>query len=81
MFRAFGVMNGGTMTTKEGKTIDKTRAEELLVTAAQLQAAFWDALSELEAALERIEISATRDLSETTIDDLLHEDDAGIEPN
>ncbi len=69
------------MTTKEGKTIDKTRAEELLVTAAQLQAAFWDALSELEAALEGIEISATRDLSETPIDDLLNEDDAGIEPN
>ena len=69
------------MIIEEGKTIDKTRDEELLVTATQLQAAFWDALSELEAALERIEISATRDLSETTIDDLLHEDDAGIEPN
>ena len=37
----------------------------------QLQAAFWDALSELEDALGGIEIDGTRDLSETTIDELI----------
>ena len=41
----------------EGYTpIDRARAEELLATATQLQAAFWDALLELEGALDGIEI-------------------------
>ena len=55
--------------------IDRAKAEELLATAAQLQAAFWDALLELEGALGGIEIDGNRDLSETTIDELLVEDD------
>lgn len=58
--------------------IDRARAEELLATAAQLQAAFWDALSDLEDALDGIEVSGTRDLSETTIDELI-EDEADEE--
>jgi hypothetical protein len=64
----------------EGYTpIDRARAEELLATATQLQAAFWDALSELEGALDGIEISGTRDLSETTIDALMEEAAEGDE--
>jgi hypothetical protein len=39
----------------------------------QLQAAFWDALSDLEDALKGIEVSGTRDLSETSIDELIGE--------
>jgi hypothetical protein len=58
----------------EGYTpIDRARAEELLAAATQLQAAFWDALSELEGALDGIEIDGTRDLSETTVDELMEE--------
>ena len=79
-----------TLGETEGYTpIDRAKAEELLATATQLQAAFWDALSELEGALDGIEISGTRDLSETTIDELMEEADesdddttvAEIEPN
>ena len=55
--------------------LDRAKAEDLLATAAQLQAAFWDALLELEGALGGIEIDGNRDLSETTIDELLVEDD------
>ena len=56
----------------EGYTpIDRAKAEELLATATQLQAAFWDALLELESVLDGIEISANRDLSEATIDELM----------
>jgi hypothetical protein len=55
---------------------DRTTCEELLATAAQLQAAFWDALLELEGALGGIEIDGNRDLSETTIDELLVEEDS-----
>ena len=69
------------MKNEKDKTIDRATAEELLATATHLQAAFWDALSELEVALDGIEIDGTRDLSETTIDDLLNEGDTGIEPN
>ena len=46
---------------------------------------FWDALSDLEGALDGIEIDGTRDLSETTIDELVNGEDeggdAGIGPN
>jgi hypothetical protein len=69
------------MEIEKEEPIDRARAEELLVTATHLQAAFWDALTELEGALNGIEIDGTRDLSETTIDDLLNEGDAGVEPN
>ena len=69
----------------ETPPIDKARAEELLATAVQLQGMFWDALSELEEALDGIEIDANRDLSETTIDQLVDEEEdggeAGNEPN
>ena len=51
--------------------IDRAKAEELLATATQLQTAFWDALSELEGVLSGIEIDGTRDLSETTLDELM----------
>ena len=62
----------------EGYTpIDRAKAEELLATATQLQAEFWDALLELEGVLDGIEISASRDLSETTIDDLMEEAEEG----
>ena len=44
--------------------------------AAQLQAPFWDALLELEGALGGIEIDGNRDLSETSIDELLAEEDS-----
>ena len=74
---AFGVMNGGTMETEGYTQIDRAKAEELLATATQLQGAFWDALLELEGALDGIEISATRDLSETTIDELMEEAEEG----
>ena len=75
--------------TERYTPVDRAKAEELLATATQLQAAFWDALSELEGALDGIEISGTRDLSETTIDELMEEADesdddttvAEIEPN
>jgi hypothetical protein len=53
--------------------IDKAKAEELLATATQLQGMFWDARSDLEGALDGIEISGTRDLGETTIDGLMEE--------
>ena len=59
------------METANDTPIDRARAEELLAAATQLQAAFWDALSELEEALDGIEIDGTRDLSETTIDELI----------
>jgi hypothetical protein len=75
--------------TEGYKTIDKANAEELLAAAAQLQGMFWDALSDLEDALDGIEIDGNRDLSETTIDELMEEADedgddttvAEIEPN
>jgi hypothetical protein len=66
-----------TMKTEGYTPIDRARAEELLATATQLQAAFWDALSELEGALDGIEISGTRDLSETTIEELMEEAEVG----
>ena len=56
--------------------VDRAKAEDLLATAAQLQAAFWDALLELEGALGGIEIDGNRDLSETSIDELLAEEDS-----
>ena len=56
--------------------LDRAKAEDLLATAAQLQAAFWDALLELEGALGGIEIDGNRDLSETSIDELLAEEDS-----
>ena len=59
--------------------IDRAKAEDLLAAAAQLQAAFWDALLELEGALGGIEIDGNRDLSETTIDELLAENDTDSE--
>jgi hypothetical protein len=59
--------------TEDYTPIDRAKAEELLATATQLQAAFWDALSDLEGALDGIEIDGTRDLSETTIDALMEE--------
>jgi hypothetical protein len=58
--------------------IDRAKAEDLLAAATQLQAAFWDALLELEGALGGIEIDGNRDLSEATIDGLL-EEEAGDE--
>jgi hypothetical protein len=62
----------------EGYTpIDRARAEELLATATQLQTAFWDALLELEGALDGIEIDGNRDLSETTIDELMEAEEEG----
>jgi hypothetical protein len=70
-------MNGGTMETEGYTPIDRAKAEELLATATQLQAEFWDALLELEGVLDGIEISANRDLSETTIDDLMEEAEEG----
>ena len=77
MFEAFGVMNGGTMETEGYTPIDRAKAEELLVTATQLQGMFWDALSDLEGALDGIEIDGNRDLSETTIDELMEEGEEG----
>jgi hypothetical protein len=71
------VIYGVTMETKNHTAIDRTRAAELLTAACQLQAAFWDTLSELEDALDGIEVSGTRDLSETTIDEIIEE--AGLE--
>jgi hypothetical protein len=59
--------------TKTRVAVQLPSAEELLAAAAQLQAAFWDALLELEGALGSIEIDGNRDLSETTIDELLAE--------
>jgi hypothetical protein len=56
--------------------IDRAKAEDLLAAATQLQAAFWDALLELEGALGGIEIDGNRDLSETSIDELLAEEDS-----
>ena len=62
----------------EGYTpIDRAKAEGLLATATQLQAEFWDALLELEGVLDGIEVSASRDLSETTIDELMEEAEEG----
>jgi hypothetical protein len=62
----------------EGYTpTDRARAEELLATATQLEAAFWDALRELEGALDGTEIDGNRDLSETTIDELMEEAEEG----
>jgi hypothetical protein len=58
-------------TANDPQVADRARAEALLTIAAELQGAFWDALSELEAALGSIEIDAGRDLTEATIDDLL----------
>jgi hypothetical protein len=55
--------------------IDRAKAD-LLAAAAQLQAAFWDALLELEGALGGIEIDGNRDLSEASIDELLVEEDS-----
>jgi hypothetical protein len=71
MFEAFRVMNGGTMKTEDYTPIDKAKAEELLTTATELQAAFWGALSDLEAALNGIEIDGSRDLSGMTIEELM----------
>ena len=65
------------METESYTPIDKAKAEELLATATQLQAAFWDALFELEGALDGIEIDGNRDLSETTIDELMEEEANG----
>jgi hypothetical protein len=76
--RERGMTRAGEM---EGYTpIDRAKAEELLATTTQLPAAFWEALSELEGALDGIEISGTRDLSETTIDELI-EEEAGEDNN
>ena len=61
----------GTMETENNTPIDRAKAEELLAAATQLQGLFWDALLELEGALNGIEIDGTRDLSETTIDELI----------
>jgi hypothetical protein len=67
------MMNGGTMESEAITEIDKANAEELLATAAELQGSFWDALTELEAALNGIMIDGTRDLSETTIEELIRD--------
>jgi hypothetical protein len=48
--------------------------EGLLARAARLQTEFWDALGDLEAALD-IEIESTRDLTGYTVEDLLESDD------
>jgi DNA-binding protein YbaB len=56
--------------------VDRAKAEDLLANAAQLQVAFRDALLELEGALGGIEIDGNRDLSETSIDELLVEEDS-----
>ncbi len=61
------------MKTEANIQIDQTKAEELFATATQLQGEFWDALSELEAALNGIMIDGNRDLSETTIEELIRE--------
>ena len=45
--------------TEDYTPIDRG-VEGLLATATQLQAAFWDALSDLEGALDGIEIDGTR---------------------
>jgi hypothetical protein len=85
MSEAFGVMNAGSMEEENHTPIDRAGAEELLATATQLQRMFWGALSDLEGALDGIEIDGTRDLSETTIDELVNGEDeggdAGIGPN
>ena len=57
--------------TERYTPIDRAKAEELLATATQFQGMFWDALSDLEGALDGIEIDGTRDLSEATIDELM----------
>ncbi len=62
------------METENNTTIDRANAEEMLAAATRLQGLFWDALSELEEALGGTEIDGTRDLSETTIDELMAED-------
>ncbi len=61
------------MKTEANIQIDQTKAEESFATATQLQGEFWDALSELEAALNGIMIDGNRDLSETTIEELIRE--------
>jgi hypothetical protein len=68
---AFRAMNEGAMKTADDQTINRAKAEELLIAAKQLQTEFWDALVGLEGALGGIEIDANRDLSEATIDDLI----------
>ncbi len=73
MFEAFRVINGITMKTEDDTPIDKAKAEELFAVAIQLQGEFWDALTELEAALKGIMIDGTRDLSETTIEELIRD--------
>jgi len=57
--------------------IDKAGAEELLAVATELQTAFWDALTDLEGALQGIEIDGNRDLSEVTIAELMEEAEDG----
>lgn len=49
-----------------------TTAEKLLQRASALQTEFWEALSELEKALD-VEIDGTRDLCECSIEDLATE--------
>ena len=66
-----------TMETENYTPIERAKAEELLATATQIQAAFWDALWELECALDEIEVDGNRDLRETTIAELLEENDEG----
>jgi hypothetical protein len=73
MFEASRVINGVTMKTEDDTPIDKAKAEELLSVAIQLQGEFWDALTALEAALDGIEIDGSRDLSETTIKELMND--------
>ena len=65
------------METEGDTPIDRPRAEELLAAAAELQAAFWGALTDLEGALEGIEIDGNRDLSAVTVGELMEEAEDG----
>ena len=51
--------------------IDRKAAEEVLAKVQVAQTEFWDALSELETALEIDDLDSSRDYEGVTIDDLL----------
>lgn len=61
-----GSIAGGIRTTKESGN-DVTKA---FLKAVETQAAFWDALSELESLIGQ-ELDGSEDLSSTTLEDLL----------
>jgi hypothetical protein len=67
-------MSKAVRTADTGTRINMRKARSLLDRAASAQTVFWVALRELEEELGNIGIDGSRDLEETTVEQLIAED-------